>query len=232
MSDVMMSVRDWLQPLLWAGLVMVCAIAGESPAVAQGPLHAQAEKFENEIEPHNEVVHGAEEAHGKSSPITWDSDLALWSLISFSVLLLILWGTAWRPLTTGLDRREARIRQDIADADAARVKAERMLAEHEQRLARTQDEVREILAEARRDAEHTKQEILETAQRETEAMRQRAVLEIERSRDHALSELFDYVARNVADATEHVLGRSLTDQDQDRLVQEALAQLESNGSRR
>lgn len=217
--------RDWPRCLRWAALLVWAVLAWHAPVFAQDAEHVQAEMLQEELEAHGE-------GHGTSSPIEWDSDLALWSLVSFLVLLTILWFTAWKPLSTGLDRREARIRQDIAAAEASRINAERMLAEHEQRLSRTQDEVREILAEARRDAEHTKQEILATAQRETEAMRQRAVLEIERSRDQALAELFDYVARNVADATEHVLGRGLTDQDQDRLVHEALAQLGTDGARR
>src|SRR5436309_7104191 len=45
-----------------------------------------------------------------------------------------------------------------------------------------QDEVREILAEARCDAEHTKNDIIATAQKEADATRQRAIADIERAR--------------------------------------------------
>ncbi|HEY0984523.1 F0F1 ATP synthase subunit B family protein, partial [Schlesneria sp.] len=97
--------------------------------------------------------------------------------------------------------------------------------EHELKLAKVQEEVREILAEARRDAEHTKQEILATAQKEADASRQRAIADIERSRDQALTELFDFVSTNVVNATENVIGRSLSGDDHDRLVKEALSQI-------
>ena len=92
-------------------------------------------------------------------------------------------------------------------------------------MAKVQDEVREILAEARRDAEHAKLEIVTTAQKEAEATKQRAIAEIGRSKDQALAELFDFVSNNVLHATEHVIGRSLTGTDHERLVRESLAQL-------
>ena len=88
---------------------------------------------------------------------------------------------AWGPITEGLERREASIHDNIANAEAAkRIKAEKMLAEHAAKLDKVQDEVREIVAEARRDAEQTKAEIIAAAQKEAEASRQRAVQEIER----------------------------------------------------
>ncbi len=158
------------------------------------------------------------------------SDLAIYTFIVFLLLLAILWKFAWGPIARGLEQREARIHQDIADAEAARVKAEQMLARHAEKLDTVQDEVREILAEARRDAEHTKQEIVSTAQQEAEGTKQRAVGEIERARDHALQELFDAMATRVADATEHVLGRSLDESDRDRFIEEALSQFSERSS--
>ena len=102
-----------------------------------------------------------------------------------------------------------------------------MLAEHAKKLDKVQDEVKEILAEARRDAEHTKQDIVAAANKEAEATRKRAVDDIERARDVAMKDLFDFVSSNVIGATEHVLGRALSNDDQSRLVNEALTQIGS-----
>ena len=119
------------------------------------------------------------------------------------------------------------MKQVLADAESARVKAEGMLAEHAKKLDQVQDEVKAILAEARRDAEHTKSEIVAAANKEAEATRKRAVEDIEHARDLAVKELFDFVSSNVIGATEHVLGRALSNDDQSRLVQEALSQMGS-----
>ena len=126
-----------------------------------------------------------------------------------------------------MDKRESGIREDIASAERAREQAATMLSDHEAKLAGVQEEVKEILAEARRDAEHTKTEIMAAAQSEAEATRDRALGDIERARDQALKDLFDQVATQVASATEHVLGRSLDAADQQRLIAEALAEVTS-----
>jgi F-type H+-transporting ATPase subunit b len=168
--------------------------------------------------------HGADHAT-PGLPMNWTQDLALFTLITFVVYVLVLKVGAWGPLSNALNARERKIRQDIADAEAGRLKAEAMVKEHEARLAKVQDEVREILAEARRDADHTKLDIITTAQKEAEATKDRAVAEIERSKDQALAELFEFVSNNVMQATEQLVGRSLSGPDHERLVRESLAQL-------
>lgn len=168
-----------------------------------------------------------EEKHDTSVPLSPKPDLAVWSFITFLVFLTVLRKFAWSPLIGALDQREHKMKQALADAESARHKAEAMLAEHAKKLAKVQDEVKEILAEARRDAEHTKQDIVATANKEAEVTRKRAVEDIEHARDLAMKELFDFVSSNVIGATEHVLGRALSDDDQNRLVQEALNQMGS-----
>jgi F-type H+-transporting ATPase subunit b len=150
-------------------------------------------------------------------------DLAIWSLITFVIFLAVLKKYAWGPLIEGLDKREQGVLDNIAAAEAARVKAERMLAEHAAKLEKVQDEVREIIAEARRDAEHTKNEIVAAAQKEAEATRVRAVNDIERARDQALDDLFYHMGRCVSAATEQVIGRALTGADNERLIEESLS---------
>lgn len=163
--------------------------------------------------------------HGASLPMDWKADLALFSLITFVVYVGVLKAGAWGPLQDGLNERERGIRQNIADAEANRLKSESMLKDYDQKLSKVQEEVRDILAEARRDADHTKLEIIATAQKEAESTKQRAISEIERSKDQALAELFDFVSNNVIGATEQVLGRALSSDDQNRLVTDALSKM-------
>jgi len=158
-----------------------------------------------------------------NDPAEFKSDLAIFTFLVFLLLLALLSKFAWGPVIEGLERREATIHDNIAGAEAARIKAEKMLAEHAAKLDKVQDEVREILAEARRDAEHTKNEIVAAAQKEAEASRVRAVQDIERARDQAVDDLFYYMAGSVRRATEQVIGRALTGADNDRLIEEALS---------
>jgi F-type H+-transporting ATPase subunit b len=192
--------------------LLVC----RAPAVAAppGPV-GQAEEGAKEA---------GEELHEEGVPIKFKKDLALWSGITFLIFLFLLGRFAWKPLVAALDAREGQIRGDISAAESARLKAEQMLAEHSKRMAQVQDEIREALAQGRRDAESLKQEIVGQAQKEAVAAKDRAVQEISRARDSALKDLFDVMATEVAHATQHVLGRSVNSSDQDRLIDEALAQ--------
>lgn len=203
-----------------AAVAVSLAIAAPSASAAD---HAGKESAPSKA---GGAVHGDPKpaAHEPEGPITWDRDLALWSGVTFVLFLFVLGKLAWAPIVTGLDKREANIRGNIANAEAVRLKAESMLAEHASRMSKVQDEVREILAEARRDAERTKQEIVAEAQKEANASKQRAIVEIGRARDSAIKDVFDTMAAQVASATEHVLGRTVQGSDQERLIDEALAQ--------
>jgi F-type H+-transporting ATPase subunit b len=204
---------------LWIVVVVVFAGAGWALPSAS---NAAEEQPKAEAEPH-----GHEDGKVSVPGMTMekpDRDLALWSLVTFIVFVFVLGKFAWKPLIAGLDKREASVLDNIAAAETARVKAEKMLAEHAAKLGKVQDEVREILAEARRDAEHTKNEIVALAQQEADASRHRAVSDIERARDQALDDLFEHMSKIVEEATAHVVGRSLTGADHERLIDEALGE--------
>ena len=199
-------------------VVLVFAVS-----VLQSPISAVV-AAETHDAAHDETAHG-EKGHETGVPMNWKEDLALFSLVTFVIYVAVLRVGAWGPLINGLNERERGVKQNISDAEANRQKSESMLREYELKLAKVQEEVRDILAEARRDAEHTKQEIVATAQREAEATKQRAIADIERSRDQALTDLFDFVSTNVVNATEQVIARSLTGEDHERIVADSLAQL-------
>lgn len=169
---------------------------------------------------------GHAETHETGVPMSFKSDLTLWSLVTFLLFVVVLAKVAWAPLATALNEREAGVRAELAAAESNRASATALLKDYEARLAKAHEEVVALLAEARRDAEHTKQQIISAAQNEAEATRDRALADIARARDTALGEMFDFVSRNVVQATEQVLQRSLTGDDQERLVREALASMD------
>lgn len=210
---------NWKQ---WLACSVVCVIFTFAAAPDNTFAAAAAD--------HGKTASDAE--HPKApGPITKEKeevDLAIWTLVTFVVFLVVLKLLAWKPIMQGLGNREARIQNDIADARKAKIDAEKLLAAHSAKMEKVQEEIREIVAEARRDAEHTKREILAESQREAEANKQRAIVEIGRARDAAMKELFDAAAAQVASATEYVLGRSVTDADQTRLIGEALGKFSQN----
>jgi F-type H+-transporting ATPase subunit b len=197
-----------------------CAMAAKEPPRSAAQIEKARENAEG-----GEFTGGDNNAHeAKGVPLDFKRDLAFWSGVTFVIFLFVLARFAWKPLIAALDQREGKVRGDISAAESARIKAEQMLAEHSKRMAQVQEEIRGLLAEARKDGESLKQEIVGAAQKEAQSARERAVQEISRARDSALKDLFEVMATEVAHATQHVLGRSVNSADQDRLIDEALAQ--------
>jgi F-type H+-transporting ATPase subunit b len=200
--------------------------------------HAEADHDAGEADDH----HGAADTHGEGAhgedahaedhgghatgvPLNFQSDLALWSLITFIIFLFVMKKMAWGPMISGLDKREAGIRAAIAEAEENQRKSAALLAEYQSKLKAAEQTVAEMVAEAKRDADRTSQDIITKAQSEVDALRKRATEDISRAKDAALAEVFSSVNAQVAAATERVLGRALSDDDQDRLIQEALSEI-------
>src|SRR5688500_3481476 len=96
-----------------------------------------------------DAAHGGEQQ--KLSPVPTAKQAiapAVTTLIVFALLLAVLGKYAWGPIASGLKAREDKIRRDIADAEAARKRAEETLAQYNQQLATAEQQVRDILAKA------------------------------------------------------------------------------------
>ncbi|MEZ6041589.1 MAG: F0F1 ATP synthase subunit B [Planctomycetaceae bacterium] len=211
--------------------VSSASFADEAHPAAEAGEHEShgASEAEHGDADHGDAKHGdAHDAHGDGGhetgiPLSFKSDLALWSLVTFLAFLFVLKTFAWGPMIQGLDLREAGIRKSIEEAEENRRKSQALLADYEQKLKDAERTVQAMVAEAKRDAERTSQDLIAAAQNETAAMRDRARDDINQARDAALSELFTAVNSQVLAATEHVLGRAITAEDQERLVSEALS---------
>ena len=217
-------------PLSIVAVLLVLAAAG--PAGAQVTIEGEGDPRVGEVQDIHDagiahagegLVAGEHAAHAEGLPVQPHVDLALWSGIVFLLFLAALTYLAWKPVTKGLDAREGRIRADINAAEKNRLDTERLMAQHRGEMANAQEQVKEMLAEARRDADVARQNILADAQAAARAERARAASEIERAKEQALAELFDTYNDRVAAATASVLGRGLSSEDQSRLIDEAVA---------
>jgi F-type H+-transporting ATPase subunit b len=158
-----------------------------------------------------------------SDPLSADPDLALFTLLVFVILLIVLGKFAWKPIIEALEQREQGIANHISEAQRNHNEAKELLAQYEQKLALAANEVRELLEEARRDAEHTKQSILAEAKAGAEAERARALHDIESATDAALKTLAERSAELAIDLAGKILQTKLTPDDHQRLIQEAMA---------
>jgi F-type H+-transporting ATPase subunit b len=145
------------------------------------------------------------------------------SAINFLLLLTIIWMFAFKPLAKTLDDRKAAIEQGLKDAEQARRDRESAEAERATTLAEARREANDILARAQKVAQETRDADIAATREELERMRTRAAAEIEAEKTRAIGELRSEVADLALAAAGRVVGETMSDDRQRRLVQEFLA---------
>lgn len=161
----------------------------------------------------------AEQGSGVFSGTLGDS---LWTIVTFVVLLAVLTRLAWRPLLDGLNARQTHIEQQLKSAEDSRVKAEHLLDDYKQQGLT-------LVREATEQAQRHHQEMAEKTHAEMLALRRRAHEEIESARTMAVDDLWRQTGDIVLNVSSEVLGRMLTEQDNQRLIDEAVTQIRQNG---
>ena len=145
-----------------------------------------------------------------------------WTFVTFAVVLGVLWKFAWGPLLKSLEAREKGIRDAISDAEKAQAEAQRLQAEFEEKLEKARAEAEAIIKEGRDDALKVKEKYEKAQRAEGEALKQRAINEIELAKGKALEEIRQEAKSLAIEIASKVLEREVSEQDHEKLVQEAL----------
>jgi F-type H+-transporting ATPase subunit b len=152
--------------------------------------------------------------------------LMIWTIICFLIVLFVLKRVAFKPIQEMIDKRREHIEQAVAEADRARAEAQNVLEEHRKLVADAKGQGEEILAEARRIADAQRERVrVETEEDRTRRLEETR-RQIEQATQQALGEIRDEVGRLSLLAAEKITGKSLTDADHQRLIDEALADID------
>jgi len=148
--------------------------------------------------------------------------LFLWTVITFSILVLILWKAAWKPIVEALDARAERVRGDIENADKARQEAEKLLAQHKSLMDNAKSEAANIVEKSKAEAEKMRNEIIEKATADAKDLSERTKKEIVLAKDKALSEIKAEIVILSTEIAAKIINKNLNPNDQKSLVEETL----------
>lgn len=162
--------------------------------------------------------------------------LMIWTLLVFVVSLFVLKKYAWPQITEVIDKRQRAIEERIEASEAAKAESEKLAAEYREQLTAARAESEEIINRARRSGEQVEREAVEQGRKTREDLLEQARRDIEAEIRRAKDELRSQVAELTVEATAKVTRKSLTAEDQQRLLDEALgeidfSQLSGQGSR-
>jgi len=171
-----------------------------------------------------EAAHGEEE--GGSFLVSPGLGLMIWTLVLFLFTMWVLSKVAFPKIQEALDKRARTISESIEAAERQRKESDELLAEYRERLNEAREQADDIMARARKAAETAETEAKTAGKERGEEL----VAAAQREIDAATRRSLDQIRKEVADltvlATEKVTRKSLSEDDQRRLVEEALSEVD------
>ena len=159
------------------------------------------------------------------------SSLIFWEVLSFAILLFVLYKFAFPGILSALEEREKKIRDSLDQAERHRTEAERKLKEYEAKLAAASKEAEGILVAAKERAQRLMEENEQRLTTEAERIKGDATREIDHERRKAIQDIRTQTTDLALMVAEKVIQRSLNDADTRRLADEALDALAKSSTR-
>ena len=155
-----------------------------------------------------------------------DPGLFIWTIITFLVLLALLAKFAWRPLLQALESRQDSIRKSLDDAQKAKQELERLHAESAEIIRQSRVQADTIVSQSRGDAERLREEMKQKARAEAEGIVKNAERQIQLETGRALQQIRSEAVDLSVMIASKLIQRNLTKEDNERLIAEAMSQLE------
>ncbi|HEX3042715.1 MAG TPA: F0F1 ATP synthase subunit B [Solirubrobacterales bacterium] len=168
--------------------------------------------------------HGEES--GGSFLVSPGLGLMIWTLVLFLITMWVLSKVAFPKIQEALDKRAATIAESIDAAERQRKESDELLSEYRARLAEAREQADDIMARARKAGETAEAEAAAAGKEKRDELVESANREIEAQTRRSLDEIRQTIADLTVVAAEKVTRKSLTDEDQKRLVEEALSEVD------
>ncbi|MDM8521977.1 ATP synthase F0 subunit B [Desulfococcaceae bacterium HSG8] len=163
---------------------------------------------------------GGGDEHG-AKPKGWIAT-DTYRVINFAVLAIALFFVLRKPISQSLDSRIKGIRDQLSELEAKKKVAEKELAEYNEKLLLLDQEAEKIVADYLKQGEEAKKRILAEAEAAAEKLEDQAKRNIGQEFERAKSQLREDILEKALVKAEEIVRQRITDEDQDRLVDEYL----------
>ena len=148
-------------------------------------------------------------------------------ILNFLILVVLLYGLLWEPITSMLDTRAASIRKDIEQAAGSREDAEKLKVRYEQALANTRSEASRLRQEKIREGETQKAQIVSDARDEARRLSEDARAQIEVAINDAKRDLRKEVGSISVEIATQILSREVDQNVHRKLIDDFLRNIET-----
>ena len=168
-----------------------------------------------------------------AEPGLLDLTASFWvEVIAFVLMILILGRWVYPRVMQAAEARQRQVSEQLAAAERSREEAEQRLRDAQGELQKARGQASEILEGANRSGEQLRADLRARADEEARRMTESARREIEAERQKAVDSVRSEVAELVVAATEKVVGESLDGRQHRQLIDKAITEVSASGGGR
>ena len=149
-----------------------------------------------------------------------------WSIIVFIILIVILWRFVLKPVNKIIVKRQEEIQEAVNIADRQRQEAQKFIEDQKLQLEAAKKESRQIIEDSKAAARKIKEEIEEKASEKSRTILDSALEEIKAERDRSIFAVKNLIVEIAMDATEKIIGKSLSEEEHKKLIEESLKEVQ------
>lgn len=154
----------------------------------------------------------------------------LMTLISFILVIYVAYRFGYKPISEMLEKRQAVITKDLAEAQMAQTTSQQAQEDARLALEQARQEATEIINRAKVQSQAEAQRTIQATESEMRELKARQEASFAQERQEMQEAMEANIAEISVQIAEKILQREVTQEDQDRLIQEFMARLEAEGN--
>ena len=166
------------------------------------------------------------ELHQGLIELNWTSLMVVLNLL---ILYIILKKYFWEKIRKFMTDRENAVQDAFDSAEAMNRRADEKMRNYSARIANVEEEGREIIRQAKQQADAQAQEILADARKQASEMMVKAEKNIEMEKAKAMEEMRQEIGSLALLAAEKIVGREIENVGQEAIVDDVINQARSTG---
>ena len=150
------------------------------------------------------------------------------TVISFVILLFIVYKFAWDPISGILKEREDLVEKNINEAKEANKEAEKVNEEARQALVKARSDANKLIQDTKWQISKMQSENIENTKLEIEEMRHQAEESLVRERRQMLESMEDQIGQLSVEIAKQILRREVNSDDHKQLIADFILEMDAN----
>ena len=157
--------------------------------------------------------------------------ITLAQLGAFIVMVVLVIVFGYKPIKKKLDARREYVQKNLEDSDEHLKKAKKAQEEADNNITDSRVKANAIVEAARRQAMEETKQMMDKAQERIDLRKKQGEAELEERKKNLERDTHDQIVKTALDASKEILGRELTQEDNDEMIAKFLEDIDKDEDR-